>query len=163
RGCAAAVATVAVLGTAVAGCGSSKSSSSPGASGGATTSATKSVSGTISFDGVWSGAEQKAFQDVINTFNKQYPNVSVNYKSTVWYNVHAFKNAGVSPPSTWPEFIKDAKTLKASGVPAYSIGGADGWTLTDLFENIYLRQAGLHKYEALAAHKMKWTDPSVKQ
>ena len=26
--------------------------------------------------------------------------------------------------------------------PAYSIGGADGWTLTDLFENIYLRQAG---------------------
>ena len=31
---------------------------------------------------------------------------------------------------------------KASGVPPYSIGGADGWTLTDLFENIYLRQAG---------------------
>jgi alpha-glucoside transport system substrate-binding protein len=47
-------------------------------------------------------------------------------------------------------------------VPAYSIGGADGWTLTDLMENIYLRQAGAAKYDALASHKIKWTDPSVK-
>jgi alpha-glucoside transport system substrate-binding protein len=39
-------------------------------------------------------------------------------KSTVWFNVSAFKNAGVSPPKTWPEFLKSAKTLKASGVPA---------------------------------------------
>ena len=38
---------------------------------------------------------------------------------------------------------------KASGVPPYSIGGADGWTLTDLFENIYLRQAGPDKYDQL--------------
>ena len=36
----------------------------------------------------------------------------------------------------------NAKTINASGLPAYSIGGADGWTLTDLFENIYLRTAG---------------------
>ena len=57
--------------------------------------------------------------------------------------------------------VGDAKTIKASGTPAYSIGGADGWTLTDLFENIYLRQAGAAKYDQLSAHKIKWTDPSV--
>src|SRR5262249_55893826 len=50
---------------------------------------------------------------------------------------------------------------KASGTPAYSIGGADGWTLTDLFENIYLRTFGPAKYEQLSAHKIKWTDSSV--
>jgi alpha-glucoside transport system substrate-binding protein len=83
-------------------------------------------------------------------------------KSTVWYNVSAFKNAGVSPPKTWDEFLKAAKTLKASGTPAYAIGGGDGWTLTDLFENIYLRQAGPDKYDQLSTHKIKWTDPSVK-
>jgi spermidine/putrescine-binding protein len=83
-------------------------------------------------------------------------------KSTVWYNVNAFKNAGVTPPQTWDDFLKDAKTLKASGTPAYSIGGGDGWTLTDLFENIYLRQAGPDKYDALSTHDMKWTDPTVK-
>jgi ABC-type glycerol-3-phosphate transport system substrate-binding protein len=84
-------------------------------------------------------------------------------KSTVWYNVDSFKNAGVNPPKTWDEFINNAKTLKASGTPAYSLGGADGWTLTDLFENVYLRQAGPDKYDQLSTHAMKWTDPSVKQ
>jgi alpha-glucoside transport system substrate-binding protein len=83
-------------------------------------------------------------------------------KSTVWYNVDAFKNAGVSAPKTWDDFLNNAKTLKASGVPAYSVGGGDGWTLTDLFENIYLRQAGPDKYDQLSTHAIKWTDPSVK-
>jgi len=83
-------------------------------------------------------------------------------KSTVWFNVKAFENAGVQPPADWDAFLQNAKTLKASGVPAYSIGGGDGWTLTDLFENIYLRQAGPEKYDQLAAHEIKWTDQSVK-
>jgi alpha-glucoside transport system substrate-binding protein len=82
-------------------------------------------------------------------------------KSTVWYNVKSYTDAGVKAPSTWDQFIKDAGTLKASGSPAYSIGGADGWTLTDLFENIYLRQAGPAKYDQLSKHTIKWTDPSV--
>jgi ABC-type glycerol-3-phosphate transport system substrate-binding protein len=83
-------------------------------------------------------------------------------KSTVWYNVQAFKNAGVTPPKTWDEFQAAAKTIKASGVPAYSLGAGDGWTNTDLFENIYIRQAGAAKYDQLSTHALKWTDPSVK-
>jgi ABC-type glycerol-3-phosphate transport system substrate-binding protein len=83
-------------------------------------------------------------------------------KSTVWYSVQAFENAGVKPPKTWEAFLAAAKTLRASGTPAYSIAGADGWTLTDLFENIYLRQAGPAKYDQLSTHAIKWTDPSVK-
>jgi ABC-type glycerol-3-phosphate transport system substrate-binding protein len=201
---------------------------------------TSAISGSISFDGIWtSSSGQKQFQDVINAFNKIYPNVHVNYKpvgnnlptvlqtavagghppdmadiaqpgtvaqfakqgklkpityargtiaknfapswlqlgtysgklyalvfkaankSVVWYNVPAFKNAGVKPPKTFSQLLKDAQTIKASGTPAYSIGGADGWTLTDMFENIYLRTFGAAKYDALSAHKIKWTDPSV--
>jgi ABC-type glycerol-3-phosphate transport system substrate-binding protein len=83
-------------------------------------------------------------------------------KSVVWYNVPAFKNAGVKPPKTFNQLLSDAKTIKASGTPAYSIGGADGWTLTDMFENIYLRTFGAAKYNALSQHKIKWTDSSVK-
>jgi ABC-type Fe3+ transport system substrate-binding protein len=83
-------------------------------------------------------------------------------KSTIWYNVPLFDDAGVSPPESWDEFLQAAQTIKASGVPAYSIGGADGWTLTDLFENIYLRTAGPDKYDQLAAHEIPWTDQSVK-
>jgi hypothetical protein len=82
-------------------------------------------------------------------------------KSTLWYNVHAFKTAGVKAPKTWSQLTSAAKTIKASGTPAYSLCGASGWTLTDLFENIYLRTFGTAKYNALSAHKIKWTDPSV--
>lgn len=83
-------------------------------------------------------------------------------KSTVWYNVAAFENAGVEPPTTWEEMQQAADTIEASGVPTYSIAGADGWTLTDLFENIYLRQAGPEMYDQLAAHEIPWTDESVR-
>jgi alpha-glucoside transport system substrate-binding protein len=83
-------------------------------------------------------------------------------KSTVWYNVAAFENAGIEPPADWDGFLQSADTLKDSGVRAYSIAGADGWTLTDLFENIYLRQAGPESYDQLAEHEIPWTDQSVK-
>jgi alpha-glucoside transport system substrate-binding protein len=84
-------------------------------------------------------------------------------KSTVWYNVHAFQDAGVEPPSSWDDLTAAADTIKASGVPAWSFGAADGWTLTDLFENLYARQAGPDKYRQLTTHDIPWTDPSVKE
>ena len=83
-------------------------------------------------------------------------------KSTVWYNVAEFENAGIEPAEDWETFLSNAETLAASGTPAYSIGGADGWTLTDLFENIYLRTAGGDMYDQLARHEIPWTDQSVK-
>jgi ABC-type glycerol-3-phosphate transport system substrate-binding protein len=82
-------------------------------------------------------------------------------KSTLWYNVPAFKQAGIKAPKTWSALLKDAKTLKASGTPAYSLCGASGWTLTDIFENIYLRTYGPAKYNQLSAHRIKWTDKTV--
>ncbi|MER7662942.1 MULTISPECIES: ABC transporter substrate-binding protein [unclassified Streptomyces] len=83
-------------------------------------------------------------------------------KSLIWYNNTAFENAGVQEPKTWKEFLAAAETISASGVTPVSVAGADGWTLTDWFENIYLSQAGPEKYDQLAQHKIKWTDPSVK-
>ena len=82
-------------------------------------------------------------------------------KSTLWYNVPVFKQAGVSAPKTWSQLLSAANTIKASGTPAYSLCGSSGWTLTDIFENIYLRMWGSAKYDDLSAHKIKWTDPSV--
>jgi alpha-glucoside transport system substrate-binding protein len=84
-------------------------------------------------------------------------------KSTVWYSKQAFADAGVEPPTTWDAFLQAANTVKASGVPPFAFGGSEGWTLTDLFENIYARTAGVDKYLALSRHEIKWTDPTVKE
>jgi alpha-glucoside transport system substrate-binding protein len=100
----------------------------------------------------------------VGTFNDELYGLffKAGNKSTIWYNVHSYEDAGVEPPATWDEFIENGETLKASGIPAYSIGGADGWTLTDLFENIYIRTAGPEMYDQLAKHEIPWTDQSVK-
>ncbi|WP_333775813.1 ABC transporter substrate-binding protein [Streptomyces sp. IBSBF 3136] len=83
------------------------------------------------------------------------------HKSTVWYSPDALAQAGVKPPKTYDEMLKAGHTVSDSGLAAFSVAGQDGWTLTDWFENIYLSQAGPEKYDALAAHKLKWTDASV--
>jgi alpha-glucoside transport system substrate-binding protein len=222
-----------------AGCGGGGGSGATTASAPATPTGGTSVSGTVTFDGIWTADEAKSFKKVIAAFNKVYPDVTVKYKpvgdnlptvlataisggnppdmadiaqpglvkqlaqqgkltpityakstiaanfapvwqqlgtvdgklyalvfkaankSLLWYNVPSFQAAGVQPPATWSQLLSDAKTLKASGTPAYSLCGASGWTLTDLFENIYLRTFGPAKYDALAAHTIPWTDPSV--
>ena len=82
-------------------------------------------------------------------------------KSTVWYNVPLFEAAGVEPPEDFDGLLESAQTLRESGTRAYSIAGADGWTLTDLFENIYVRQAGPELYDQLAEHEIPWTHESV--
>ncbi len=84
-------------------------------------------------------------------------------KSTFWYSSAAFRDAGVSRrPETWEELQKVANRLRARGVVPFSVAGSDGWTLTDWFENVYLRAAGPSMYKKLAEHEIPWTDPSVK-
>jgi alpha-glucoside transport system substrate-binding protein len=225
-------ALVGVLAFAAAGCG--------GGGGGSSAKGNKDVSGSISTMGIWAGKEQASFQDVIDGFNEQYPNVKVKYtsggdnlapilstaveggnppdiaaigqpglmadfakkgaikpianlrqkvvdafgeavadagaingkqyavmfkganKSTVWYNVASFDEAGVKPPETWDELNKVRDTLLAAGITPYSVGVDVGWPITDMFENVYIRTAGVEKYDQLAKHEIPWTDQSVK-
>ncbi|GGW35372.1 sugar ABC transporter substrate-binding protein [Streptomyces lucensis JCM 4490] len=104
------------------------------------------------------------WQDIGKVDGKSY---GVYYKaankSLIWYNAKAFGNAGAKEPKSWQDLLTAARAVYDSGVTPFSVGGADGWTLTDWFENVYLSQAGPEKYDQLAQHKIKWTDPSVKQ
>ncbi|MET9411711.1 extracellular solute-binding protein [Streptomyces sp. NPDC002935] len=105
----------------------------------------------------------QGWQDLGKVDGKQYAvYFKAANKSLVWYNTKVFENAGAQEPKTWKEFLTAAQTIYDSGVTPVSVGGADGWTLTDWFENIYLSQAGPEKYDQLAQHKIKWTDASVK-
>ncbi len=105
-----------------------------------------------------------AWQKIAQVDGKQYGvYFKAANKSLVWYNTKVFANAGAKEPKTWKDLLTTSQTLFDSGVTPMSIGGADGWVLTDWFENIYLSQAGPDKYDQLAQHKIKWTDPSVKQ
>jgi ABC-type glycerol-3-phosphate transport system substrate-binding protein len=83
-------------------------------------------------------------------------------KSTIWYNVADFEEAGVEPPETWDDLNEVASTVKAAGITPYSVGVDAGWPISDIFENIYIRTAGADMYDQLANHEIPWTDQSVK-
>ncbi|SMC97439.1 ABC transporter substrate-binding protein [Lentzea albidocapillata] len=84
-------------------------------------------------------------------------------KSAFWYSEKAFQQVGATPPATWDDLIKTSKAISETGLAAVSVGGADGWTLTDWFENVYLRTAGPDNYDKLAKHEIPWTDPTVRK
>jgi ABC-type glycerol-3-phosphate transport system substrate-binding protein len=84
-------------------------------------------------------------------------------KSTFWYDINVFNDAGVQPPGTWDELKSVANTINQFGLPAYAIDGDPGWVLSDWFENIYMNTAGPAMYDKLAKHEIPWTDPSVKK
>jgi alpha-glucoside transport system substrate-binding protein len=83
-------------------------------------------------------------------------------KSTVWYRVPAWEDAELEPPETWDDWVTASQDLLDAGTKPLAVGGADGWVLSDWFENVYLRMAGPEKYDQLAAHEIPWTDQSVK-
>lgn len=101
----------------------------------------------------------KTYGSVDNTLYGLY--FKAAHKSTVWYSPQALTQAGVKPPQTYDQMLQAGHTVSDSGLPAFSVAGQDGWTLTDWFENVYLSQAGAEKYDSLATHHLKWTDESV--
>jgi ABC-type glycerol-3-phosphate transport system substrate-binding protein len=82
-------------------------------------------------------------------------------KSVIWYNAKSFDSVGAQAPSTWDQFTALSGELADAGITPMSIGAADGWTLTDWFEQVYLQTAGVDDYNKLGAHQIPWTDPTV--
>ena len=88
--------------------------------------------------------------------------VKFNSKSTFWYRPDKFKTMSLTPAKDWDSFIKQLGDIKAKGQTPLGLGASDAWTLTDWFEEIYLRQTGgPEKYDQLFSGKLAWTDASV--
>ena len=89
--------------------------------------------------------------------------VKFNSKSTMWYRPDTFTTAGVTVPTTWDDFKTALQTLKTkTGNAPLGLGAKDSWTLTDWFEEVYLRQNGPDAYKKLFSPSGDWTDPTVK-
>jgi alpha-glucoside transport system substrate-binding protein len=83
-------------------------------------------------------------------------------KNTIWYNPALFTQAGISsPPTSWEQLLTDAAQLQAAGITPFSLCTDIGWPIADMWQNIYLKTAGAADYNKLAAHTLKWTDPTV--
>jgi DNA-binding SARP family transcriptional activator/ABC-type glycerol-3-phosphate transport system substrate-binding protein len=82
-------------------------------------------------------------------------------KSLVWYRPREFRRLGLRPPRTWNDLVAVTERLARGGRKPWALGGSDSFTLTDWFENIYIRTEGPWKYDGLFAGKLPFDDPSV--
>jgi alpha-glucoside transport system substrate-binding protein len=87
--------------------------------------------------------------------------VKLNSKSTIWYKPNEFEANSITVPKTWEDFTAVIDKLKAAGKTPLALGAKDSWTLTDWFESIYVRQAGVDAYDKLFSKDGVWTDKSV--
>ncbi|WP_329237094.1 extracellular solute-binding protein [Actinoallomurus sp. NBC_01490] len=80
----------------------------------------------------------------------------VAHKSLVWYRPDMLREV----PSDWDEWLALCGELAAAGRPPLAIGAADGWVLTDWFENALL-SIDPGTYRRLATGAALWRHPSV--
>ncbi len=76
--------------------------------------------------------------------------VKAAHKSLFWYLPSL-----IEPPQTWDELVARVKTLgtaarRGAGPAPLSVGAADGWVLTDWFENVLAGLTPVESYDALA-------------
>lgn len=67
------------------------------------------------------------------------------HKSMVWYDRRLFGARGFEVPTTWNAWIALIDRIRADprGTAPLALGAADGWVLTDFFENVLLSQERL--------------------
>ena len=83
-------------------------------------------------------------------------------RSAMFYKTDTMKKAGIDKqPTSWDEFAANFKKLNAAGVTPIAVG-AKVWSHTEWFESTYEHLNGIDKAADLAAHKIPWTDESVK-
>src|SRR2546423_2761027 len=88
--------------------------------------------------------------------------MKADVKSLVWYSPKKLQQGHYQIPKTWSQLIALSQKMVKDGKHPWAFGVQDGWTLTDLLENIYLQSAGPQMYDKWVAHTIPWTDPSIK-
>jgi len=89
-----------------------------------------------------------------------------NSKGTVWYNPKQFQANGWTTPTTWDEMVALSTKIAQSGKYPWSMGvasgAASGWPAADWIDQIYISTNGPDMVDKWVAHKIPWTDPTIK-
>jgi len=92
----------------------------------------------VELDPAWAAAIPPSLNDTVTVDGRLYGLwVKAAHKSLFWYRHGALREAGIpAPPQTWSALAEMLAREAKAGRPMLSIGAADGWVLTDWFENV---------------------------
>jgi hypothetical protein len=85
----------------------------------------------------------------------------LNGKAAIFYDPQRFTDLGVAPAETWDDLVTLTDDLKGAGATPWAVGAGDGWTLTDWFEIMYIKEHGVEAYDTLFSADGDWTDATV--
>ncbi len=91
---------------------------------------------------------------------KYFLPLTVHY-AAFFYNKAAFEQAGVTPPSTWEEFLEVCEKLKAAGIVPIALGSRERWPAQFWLDYPLLRTAGPEYRAKLMDGEASYTDPEV--
>ena len=87
--------------------------------------------------------------------------MNIHHGNVLWINKKIFADNGLSYPKTWDDFFKVADALKAKGIVAFGMGGAEGWEQSLTTEQILIGTLGGQGFAGLWTGKTSWKDPKV--
>ena len=87
--------------------------------------------------------------------------VNIHRANILWYNKKVFADNKLQPPTTWDEYFKVAKALKAKKIIPLAFGSKDGYEAGHTFETVLASVLGADGYKGLWTGATKWTDPKV--
>jgi raffinose/stachyose/melibiose transport system substrate-binding protein len=79
----------------------------------------------------------------------------------VYYNKDLFAKAGVSPPSTWNEFITVCDRLKAAGIQPFVLGATDNFMLGWFAGNLFQSAGGFNLMTDIIYGAKSWNSPEI--
>jgi len=101
------------------------------------------------------------FQQLSAYEGKQYYLPMAFAWTGIYYNRQLFADYGLTPPSTWDEFIQLCEELKAYGEIPISISGQDAWMALLWFDYLNLRLNGADIHRAMLQGQLPYNDARI--
>jgi glucose/mannose transport system substrate-binding protein len=108
----------------------------------------------------WFGAYPRGLIDLMSTSDGIWSvPVNIHRSNVLWYMPARLTEWGISPPSTWAEFLVLCPAIEANGVTPLALG--ENWTQQHLWESVALGVLGADAYAALWTGDLDFTDPAA--
>ncbi|KOR88562.1 ABC transporter substrate-binding protein [Paenibacillus solani] len=111
--------------------------------------------------------EELGLKDKIQDFSeftvdgKIYGIPDNGYIEGFFYNKKIFNELGLTPPTTWDQFLAMCETLKSAGYTPLALGAAEAWSINMIPTNFAATLGGIDMFRNLRTGETRWTDPEM--
>lgn len=101
---------------------------------------------------------QEGLIDPLTYDGKVYALPTQSCFTPMFYNTEIFEQNGLTPPTTWEEFLQVCETLKAAGVTPLVVQASDAWIPAQLVQHLANGIGGLEVYNGLLDGSIQWNN-----